>query len=315
MVVAGGFAALRAALVVTAMSATIGHVTQERYDELVAECRDLMREHGRIQFRIGDLALEIEPIRPVGGSHPPRTEENLSLSEALTMFSDDVGAPLNSLLKWRWVSSRWPKEHRRANVSHSVHLVLAAVPDADQRFATIDEPPLIARTGERRWTMDEARRAVGHQVSRPETVQEKVTAVHDLIRDEEVASRVATDLLRRPEVAFKAMTDDTARHLVNRAQVDQARQGVEVVRQRTPALQHVEHTGEFIDLVGACAQFVASIGRIVPDLRGQNYTDDDRATVHRNIARVRAAADWVEGAVETGQVTPEEGLARLLRGE
>ncbi|WP_433304345.1 DUF6192 family protein [Actinoplanes sp. CA-030573] len=31
--------------------------------------------------------------------------------------------------------------------------------------------------------------------------------------------------------------------------------------------------------------------------------------------RVRAAADWIEGAVATGQVTPEEGLARLLAGE
>ena len=60
---------------------------------------------------------------------------------------------------------------------------------------------------------------------------------------------------------------------------------------------------------------VASASRIVPGLRGQNYTDDEKATVQRNVARVRAAADWIEGAVATGQVTPEEGLARLLAGE
>jgi len=53
----------------------------------------------------------------------------------------------------------------------------------------------------------------------------------------------------------------------------------------------------------------------VPGLRGQNYTDDETATVQRNLARVRAAADWIDGAVSTGQVTPEEGLARLLAGE
>ncbi|GLY08569.1 MULTISPECIES: DUF6192 family protein [Actinoplanes] len=111
------------------------------------------------------------------------------------------------------------------------------------------------------------------------------------------------------------MTDTTARHSVNRAQADQARQGGELVRQRTPALQHIEHTSEFLDLVGACAQFVASAGRIVPGLRGQNYTEDEKATVQRNLARVRAAADWIEGAVATGQVTQEEGLARLLAGE
>ncbi|GAA2909287.1 hypothetical protein Acy02nite_88690 [Actinoplanes cyaneus] len=116
-------------------------------------------------------------------------------------------------------------------------------------------------------------------------------------------------LNHRPEVAARAMTDTTARHSVNRAQVDQARQGGELVRQRTPALQQIEHTSEFLDLVGACAQFVASAGRIVPGLRGQNYTEDEKATVQRNLARVRAAADWIEGAVATGQVTPEEGLA------
>jgi hypothetical protein len=179
----------------------------------------------------------------------------------------------------------------------------------------ITETPVLARTGQRRWTEDEAKRRVGWQVTRPESVTEKVVAVHELVRDEEVATRVATDLLRRPEVAFKAMTDTTARHLVNRAQLDQARQGVEIVRQRSPAMQHIEHMAEFLELVGACAQFVAQAGRIVPGLRGQNYTADEKATVQRNLARVRAAADWIEGAVATGQVTPEEGLARLLRGE
>jgi hypothetical protein len=55
-------------------------------------------------------------------------------------------------------------------------------------------------------------------------VQEKVEAVHDLVADEQVASQIATDLLRRPSVAFKAMRDDTARHQVNHAQVEQSRQ-------------------------------------------------------------------------------------------
>lgn len=81
------------------------------------------------------------------------------------------------------------------------------------------------------------------------------------------------------------MTDDTTRHLVNRAQVDHARQGAGIARQRTPALQHIEHTVEFLDPVGACAQFVASAGRIVPGLRGQNYTDDEQATAQRSLAR------------------------------
>jgi hypothetical protein len=108
----------------------------------------------------------------------------------------------------------------------------------------------------------------------------------------------------RADALVWGCTDTTARHQVNRAQADRARQGTELVRQRTPALQHVQHSAEFLDLVGACAQFVAQAGRIVPGLRGQNYTEDEKATVQRNVARVRAAADWIEGAVATGQVTP-----------
>lgn len=336
------------------MVATIGQVSQQRYDELVAQSRDLVREHGRIQFKLGDNALEIEPMGPHGGS-VPHDVQGLGVTAALRMFAEDIGVAPNTIKDWRWVASRWPAERRRDDVSFHIHRVLGAIADADQRFAVIGEPPVLARTGERRWTEDEAKRRVGWQVSRPETVQEKVSAVHalvtddevatqiatdllrrpkvafkaatettvhervgavhELVRDDEVAAKIATDLLRRPEVAARAMTDTTARTVVNRAQADQARQGGEMIRQRTPALQHIEHTSEFLDLVGAFAQFVASAGRIVPGLRGQNYTEDEKATVQRNLARVRAAADWIEGAVATGQITPEEGLARLLAGE
>lgn len=80
-------------------------------------------------------------------------------------------------------------------------------------------------------------------------MQQKVERIHDLARDEQVAAAVATDLLRRPEVAFQAMTDTTARHLVNRAQVDQARQAGEAVRERTPALPRIERSRDFIELV------------------------------------------------------------------
>ncbi|QHA02301.1 hypothetical protein GQF42_02360 [Streptomyces broussonetiae] len=47
--------------------------------------------------------------------------------------------------------------------------------------------------------------------------------MRDLVVDQQVAAQVATDLLRRPSVAFKAMTDNTARHQVNHVQVEQAR--------------------------------------------------------------------------------------------
>lgn len=45
------------------MPATIGHVTQERYDQLVSEGRELVAVQTRCQFDLGDRVLELEPYR------------------------------------------------------------------------------------------------------------------------------------------------------------------------------------------------------------------------------------------------------------
>jgi hypothetical protein len=55
---------------------------------------------------------------------------------------------------------------------------------------------------------------VGWKVDSPESVQEKVEALHDLASDDAVAAVVTTDFLRRPAIASRAMADDTARHAV-----------------------------------------------------------------------------------------------------
>lgn len=178
-------------------------------------------------------------MRSHGGS-VAATDETFLVSPSLQMFADDLGIPVASLRTYRWVAARWPAAHRQPKVSYGIHKILASISDETQRYATITDPAPHTRSGERRWTEDAALREVGQQVEHPVTVQEKVERSHDSARDEQVAAAVATDLLRRPEVAFKAMADTTARHLVNRAQVDQAWQAGEVVRQRTPALPRVE---------------------------------------------------------------------------
>ncbi len=123
------------------------------------------------------------------------------------------------------------------------------------------------------------------------------------------------NFLNRPNVAFEAMADHTARHAVNTAQVDHARQTNERARRRHPAIRNVEHGSEYIELIGMCAQFVAAAGRVVPTLRGHEFTASERETVHANTARVRTTADWIETAVDTGDVSLDEGLARLLSEE
>ncbi|MFD5086740.1 hypothetical protein ACFWOG_29390 [Kitasatospora sp. NPDC058406] len=56
------------------MTDLVGAAPQGRYDEVVAEGRSPVGEMGRRQFRIGDIALEIAPMRAVGGHSPPVVE-------------------------------------------------------------------------------------------------------------------------------------------------------------------------------------------------------------------------------------------------
>jgi hypothetical protein len=236
-------------------------------------------------------------------------------------------------------------------LSFTVHRILASVVDEDERWAAIEDAPFNPRTGARQWTPDGAKRVVGQRVDRPVTVDEKVQAVADLTRDDEVAAQVATDLLkrpavtehvtpaermrvvteltrddsvaqqvttdllRRPTVARKTMRDDTARMLVNRVQFDNSHETRDRIRERTPAVRKIEHTIEYLDLVGSCHSFVATLGRLVPQLRGQEFAEDERETVRRQIGRVRAAADWLEGALDNGEFTLDEQLVQLLKGE
>lgn len=145
--------------------------------------------------------------------------------------------------------------------------------------------------------------------------QARHVVVHDLGRDAEVAAEVTATLLRQPQVAAKAMDDTAARRAVNTAQSDRSREHSEQVRQASVPLQRITHTMEYLDLVGLLHQIVATASRVVPAMRGHEYTCDEVDTVHRGVARARAALDWMETAIDTGRVDLDDGLARLLRGE
>ncbi|WP_328841620.1 DUF6192 family protein [Streptomyces europaeiscabiei] len=71
-----------------------------------------------------------------------------------------------------------------------------------------------------------AKKVVGwktEEIQVPVAAQEKGEAIRELARDDEVvAAQVATDFLRRPDIAFKAMRDGEDREKVNEAQFEQA---------------------------------------------------------------------------------------------
>lgn len=331
----------------TDVAGRIGNVTRQRYEQLVTQAKELIAQIARSQFALGDMALEIEPMRSVGGSMPNGTDDLFTVTESLQMFADDIGVERRTVEDWRYTANRWPEGRRKEGVSFTVHRILASVADEDERWAAIEDAPFNPRTGARQWTPDGAKRVVGQRVDRPVTVDEKVQAVADLTRDDEVAAQVATDLLKRPavtehvtpaekvrvvteltrdetvaqevttsllrrsDVARKTMRDDTTRMLVNRAQFDNSNETRDRIRERTPAVRAIE----YLDLVGSCHSFVATLGRLVPQLRGQEFTEDERETVRRQISRVRAAADWLEGALDNGEFTLDEQLVRLLKGE
>lgn len=103
---------------------------------------------------------------------------------------------------------------------------------------------------------------------------------------------MTTGLLRRPDVAFKAMSDDTARHQVNHAQVERSRQAREDFEENSPiapAIRAIDRSVEFLDLVTACHTFVESAGRTVPGLRDRQLGDDERVLVHENVALAKYA--------------------------
>lgn len=178
-------------------------------------------------------------MQQVGGSHP--AEGPFTVEACLQRLSDDTRIPVPTLERRRWVASRWPAERRRDGVPYVVYSILAGIAGDEARWAQLDDPPLNERTGRREWTQDGAKRIVGQKVGHPITATEKVKAIHDMATDEQVAARAVTDLLRRPEVAFQAMGDEVAKHLVNRAQIDRSMQAAQVHRRPAePALRRVQ---------------------------------------------------------------------------
>ncbi|MFD9819393.1 DUF6192 family protein [Streptomyces violascens] len=301
-------------------------MTRERYDELVAEGRELTLQEGQIQWRLGDMALEIEPITVPGGL--PGEEHRVRKNMA--MFAQDIDQPVPTVLAYRVTSGKWPSERRRPEVPWSIHRILGRLDES--RFEVVQHPPMHpTRPGVCRWTDESAKRLVGWRVHTPRSVQEKVEAVHDLVGDEQVAAQVATDLLRRPAVAAAAAKDETACHLFNQAQrrgprvaepepdTPQAEPDVpDVIAPAAPAepaadwdevpvqqvedepeelerppspvapvVRKIQHTIEFLDLVGACHKFVAAIGRLVPSLGRRRLSEAEIETIHHNLARVR----------------------------
>ncbi|GGZ40104.1 hypothetical protein GCM10010344_00680 [Streptomyces bluensis] len=289
----------------------IGNVTRQRYEQLVTQAKELIAQIARSQFALGDMALEIEPMRSVGGSMPNGTDDLFTVTESLQLFADDIGVERRTVEDWRYTANRWPEGRRKVGVSFTVHRILASVADADERWAAIEDAPFNPRTGARQWTPDGAKRVVGQRVDRPVTVDEKVQAVADLTRDDEVAAHVATDLLKRPavtehvtpaervRVVTELTRDDTVAQQVHRPAAppgrrpqDDAGRHHPDARQPRPVRQLERDPGPDPGAHSGCPRDrahrrVPRPGRLLPRLRGHARPPGPvaaRAEVHRGRA-------------------------------
>lgn len=87
------------------MSERVGNVSRTRYEQLVAEARELVAQVAKAQFGLGGKALKIEPMRPVGGSVAKGTDDR-----AVAAFSSPVGGQGPGAVKGQPQaarSSRW----------------------------------------------------------------------------------------------------------------------------------------------------------------------------------------------------------------
>ncbi|GHE98484.1 hypothetical protein GCM10018772_23640 [Streptomyces fumanus] len=124
----------------TAMSAAgvLGSVSQQRYEAIVAEVREVVAQQSKGQFRIGDCALEVEPIRSRGGD---TGDAQFTVRQSLMGLAEDIGVPFSTVKHARWTASRWPKEYREPVVSWTVHRILGGIEDGQERLAAIRTPP------------------------------------------------------------------------------------------------------------------------------------------------------------------------------
>jgi hypothetical protein len=281
----------------------VGSVSPARYAEIVAELRKLVETASRIQFTIGDYALEVEPMRESGGQE--RSDELFTVKDSLFRLAEDIGVSYRSLSENRWVASRWPKERRVTGVSFTVHRIFAGITDEEERFAVILTPP----EGKTRWTPDEANRRAGRQVVKPVTPQEKVSAIHSLAQDDEVAGRVTGDLLRRPEVVAQVRDEDKVRVVEELTREDQVAAAVAPDFLRRPAVvarvakaDKVKVVEELTRDEHVAAEVTTGLLRR-PDVAFRAMSDDTarHQVNHAQVERGRQAREHFE---ETSPVAP-----------
>ncbi|MGW2416874.1 DUF6192 family protein [Streptomyces tubercidicus] len=286
-------------------STLVTDYTSQDWKDLVAEGKRATGSEGSAQFKLGDLGLTLVPLPPKGKRLP------MKAYKLLANFAEEVGQDAERFEQYRLCAGAWPKGKRNKDVCWTVHYLLSHHPD---RFMMINHPPLHRRTGTNRWTVDGARRVLGQKIHVPESIEEQLRQIEDLLDDEQVAVQVVERAMRREPVLRQVAKKPHVRESFNRAQTEEIREAHETTRKR-PEVRRLDEQSEVLRVLGLCHAFAHGIGRTLPGLHLAELSDDAQDSIREGLQRVSAAVEWTEHVLRTGSTDMDEALARLIEGE
>ncbi|MFE7607055.1 DUF6192 family protein [Streptomyces celluloflavus] len=292
--------------------------TDRQWVRFVKQGKDLVEEESQVQFRLGDLTLKMVPVQRPGANN------QRGVFPVLDRFADEIGINVHTLLTYRHTATAWPPEHRAPGLSWSIHRALDACGD---RFEVIINPP----QGITKWTEDKALSYAGRLPHRPLTKAEKLDRVRVLLDQDENAAEAISELIKRPDVAHRVMSNDANKRILYRAHHEQrmeaagsrlaaayeeeTEEGEETtreVRRREPVVDYTRASSEVLELIGMGTSFLVEMQRLIPELHVAEFTDREVRAILDNHRRIRAALDWCDTVVATGDKTMDEELARIL---
>ncbi|KPI31940.1 hypothetical protein OV450_7015 [Actinobacteria bacterium OV450] len=292
--------------------------TDRQWARYIRQGRELVQQESGLQFALGDITLKMVPKNEPG--------EKRSVFPVLDRFADSIGINVHTLLTYRLTATCWPKEHRRPQESFSVHRALEALED---RFEIIQTPP----GGADHWTEDAALRRAGRLPHRPLTKEEKLDRVRTLLTNSESAVGAVEEIIRRPDIAQRVMANPSNQRILYRAHHDQRVEAAAVrlasaqergsskdedeaeplpQKLREPAVDYQRASREALELIGSGTAFLVDLQEMVPRLHVTEFTDREIRAILDNHRRIRAALDWCDSALASGDTTMDDELARIL---
>ncbi|WP_344330447.1 DUF6192 family protein [Streptomyces globosus] len=292
--------------------------TDRQWARYVRQGRELVQQESGLQFALGDITLKMVPKKEVG--------DRRGVFPVLDRYADSIGINVHSLLSYRSVAIHWPVEHRQPGESFSVHRALEAL---DDRFEIIKTPP----GGAAHWTEDQALRRAGRLPHRPLTKEEKLDRVRTLLTNSESAVGAVEEIIRRPDIAQKVMANPSNQRILYRAHHEQRVEAAAVRlaqahdreaepeeeaaaeparRLREGAVDYRRASREALELIGSGTAFLVDLQEMVPRLHVAEFTDREVRAILDNHRRIRAALDWCDSALASGDTTMDEELARIL---